>query len=699
MFGVKRIFPYLVCEFGKGTLSNLVKECFGADFPDIIKKKQVNYIYNYLSDLGAKSVLLEAEYVDKDYLEDYSRYYVKCFNRYGERCARLHFFKEEITHSDFDSIFKDPCSTNKGKIIDSYLGFVVVKPIPKTFIGKTCLKVYESFSQKKSPNHLITQKYEAGLFGLKLHVNTVAFQEQDKVLSACATTAIWSALHALKKGSIRNISSSGEITLAAINHINNSSNSFPNDGLTNKQILRALDVEGLRHHLINIEKFDRSNKNRIFEIIKIYIDSNLPIILGADIYERQTCEKKESSKDQEYIVKHLDGHAVTVLGYEDSPDEKVLYLHDDRIGPFARARIGEINDLVPNIKRGAEELDWCIVLQEKDDDGNWLAAEQILVPDSLIIPTDKKVRIPAEYISNTCCSIIEEYETYIESFKAAGEDISKLQGCLTCSVTLGELSDIRERVFNDKRVVNRRKVLTKSAARFLWSAKFNFKDELAFELLFDATDIPQGNIVSNIIIYDDVNFEASIGYFRGLINSGHPLPDSDELNFLGAFISFLKEENKDLSYYLDNQYGELRAPLYLKEEELADNQLQEQKNTKKYYGNTSNSLEDDFADINGEDSNYAIWVIAHDGALLIGKEDGSKGHPALTGFKPARIAGELRRDADGWYINAKSGRYSGDYEKANDLLNNAKNKFCEVYSCQDLDFRVEEYYPEKNPNT
>jgi len=694
------MFPYLVCEFGKGTLSNLVKECFGTDFPDIIKKKQVNYIYNYLNDLEAKSVLLEAEYVDKDYLEDYSRYYVKCFTRYGERCARLHFFKEKITHSDFDSIFEDIDSSNKDKITDSYLGFVVVKPIPKTFIGKTCLKVYESFFNEESSKALITQKYTVGLFGLKLHVDTVAFQEQDKVLSACATTAIWSALHGLKKNNIRDIPSSGEITLAAINHINNSSNSFPNDGLTNKQILRALDVERLRHHLINIETYDESNKDRIFEIIKIYIDSKVPIILGADIYEKQKYENESNEDNQEYIINRLDGHAVTVLGYQDLDNEKVLYLHDDRIGPFARARIGRIKDFVPNIKSGAEKLDWCIALQEKNDDGEWLAVDQILIPDSLIIPTNKKVRIPAEYISNTCCSIIDEYELYIDSFKEAGEDVSNLQSCLTCRVTLEELSGIRERVFNDERVINKRDVLTKSTARFLWSAKFCFKSELAFELLFDATDIPQGNIVSNIIIYDEVNFEASIGYFKGLINSGHPLPESKELNFLGAFISFLKPKEKDLFDYLDNEYGELRAPLYLKEAELADDQLQEQKNIKKHYGKIDHYLEDDFAHVHDDNDIHMIWVISHDGALLIGEEEGNKGHPTLTGFKMARIAGELRRDTDGWYINSKSGRYSSDYENANDLLHNVKNKFYEVYSCDDSDFRVKEYNEEdKGCNT
>lgn len=59
-----------------------------------------------------------------------------------------------------------------------------------------------------------------------------------------------------------------------------------------------------------------------------------------------------------------------------------------------------------------------------------------------------------------------------------------------------------------------------------------------------------------------------------------------------------------------------------------------------------------------------IWAIANDGALLLGKEINGKGHPSLTGFKPARIAGELRLVAgEKWVINSKSGRYRGDYSK------------------------------------
>ena len=192
-----------------------------------------------MNDLGAGSILLETDYVDRNYLEDHSRYYVKCFNRYGGRCARLHFFKamidpdtqedlSKVDHSKLKTIF-DSSSPNEKieEIKGCYLGFIVIKPIPQTFIGRTCLKVYDSLlNQGETYKKIIRKTYTANLYGIELTVKSIAFQEQDKVIAACATTAIWSTLHALRWINSSNVPSPSEITLSAINHIKDSSNSF-----------------------------------------------------------------------------------------------------------------------------------------------------------------------------------------------------------------------------------------------------------------------------------------------------------------------------------------------------------------------------------------------------------------------------------------------------------------------------------------
>ena len=124
--------PYLVCEFSKPTLSNLVKECFGSDFPDIFHKSQIDYIFRYLKDLKAVSVLLEFNYIDRDYLEDYSLYYVKCFKNYGHTCARLHFFSKKVDHTQFNKLLRESNPPDLEELQSKYLGYMVIKPLPKT---------------------------------------------------------------------------------------------------------------------------------------------------------------------------------------------------------------------------------------------------------------------------------------------------------------------------------------------------------------------------------------------------------------------------------------------------------------------------------------------------------------------------------------------------------------------------------------
>ena len=75
--------PFLISDFNRELVSLLIKQCFGATFPDIHKKRQVNYLFNYLDQLNAKTVICESDYVDREYLEDFSSYYVKCFSNYS----------------------------------------------------------------------------------------------------------------------------------------------------------------------------------------------------------------------------------------------------------------------------------------------------------------------------------------------------------------------------------------------------------------------------------------------------------------------------------------------------------------------------------------------------------------------------------------------------------------------------------------
>ncbi|WP_175772933.1 hypothetical protein [Paraburkholderia phenazinium] len=697
--------PFLVCEFGKSTLSNLVRECFGSNFPDIFRKKQIDYLFRYLSDLGTKSVLLECEYVDKDFLEDYSRFYVKRFNSLGAKCARLHFFSQDVDHRKIEEILAAADDGAIKALQAAYLGFIVVKPLPKTFIGKTCLRRYDHLTEALGVRTL-TRRYEVNLFGLPLFVDTIAFQEQDKVVSACATTSIWSALNALPWRSVRAIPSCSEITTSAINFIDGSSNSFPNKELSNKQILRALDVEGLRHHMQSLEAV---SQREFFETIKCYIDSGLPLILGTDVY----------AVDDGGKLARKGGHAVTVLGYKFTGEasmptktfsrlqlsDDALYLHDDRLGPFARARFAAIT---PS-GEGEPSIQWGLVVQEKDDRGEWQAPHELLHLKELIVASDRKVRLPPFFAINTANTVIHVYEKEVQRIAVENDntEISALLNQLSYDVRLEEIAtlkrhfmkDARDQAFTDEEgheltaesheiealKSERIRFLTGSFSRFQWVVTFKYRTHRAFKMLIDATDIPQGDAVSAVLVCNKMAANATLEVLRASAKSHealHALGEEESQTFFTSFLRRLGSAESGLDDHLNRTYGAPRAPRKLKESEFKDGQILVNQTLERFYEPIDKPLNEKFPDlVAGDEDSYLIWAIGQDGALLVGREINQMGHPCLTGFKPARIAGELRRTADGWVINAKSGRYSQDYDNRMELLKNALSRFQTLFYC------------------
>lgn len=95
---------------------------------EVSLKQHKNYFETYFNKLGAKTIVAEFDYIDHDYLEDYSNYYVKCFHDYHRKCARLHFFQESFTKDDFSKVLSSENNPLLGKILETYLGFIVVKP-------------------------------------------------------------------------------------------------------------------------------------------------------------------------------------------------------------------------------------------------------------------------------------------------------------------------------------------------------------------------------------------------------------------------------------------------------------------------------------------------------------------------------------------------------------------------------------------
>jgi hypothetical protein len=119
--------------------------------------------------------------------------------------------------------------------------------------------------------------------------------------------------------------------------LNEGAKVFPTAGLTPPQVARSLAHYGLAPTVVYLSpnNFIDDLKERIYA----YINNETPLILGGDVYEK-------TSEGSKYLGKHL----VCVVRYnmDDSKtagDGRILsdaidkiYIHDDRFGPFIKAK-------------------------------------------------------------------------------------------------------------------------------------------------------------------------------------------------------------------------------------------------------------------------------------------------------------------------------------------------------------------------
>ncbi len=684
---------FLVSAFEKLTISNLVKEAFGSEFFEIYSKRQVDYAFRYLNDLKAKSVVLEMEYVDKDYLDDFSQYYVRRFNGRGHKCARLHFFSSVFSHEEINDTLIDSHEERRNNLRKSYLGYMVIKPLPKTFIGRTCLRVYDSLLEEQ----MMLREYDVSFFGITMSVRSVAFQEQDKVVSACAATATWSGLHAAHWVPLQSIPSCSKITTDAVNFISDSSNSFPSKELSNKQIMRALDVSGQRHYQHPLSDMPQ---DVALLLIESYVRSRIPLILVGEVYDN-------NNKEMDFT--HRGGHAVSVAGFRLSQGNTDLFVHDDRLGPFVRSRVDAISGYV---KKSANEKfsDWVLIIQEKRDNGDWVNAREVIIPKTLIAICPKKVRLPLYLCLNTCKQVIDMYQEAVREEEIVSDrkgDVSPIKkSVVSYEISLVTTPDLKGKIVksavcylsdSEKKILEEEgfptdpskqklDLLTRSMARNQWCAQFSVDSKHAFIVLFDATDIAQGDAVS-AIYFQDLKLSAAVilGVKKIADVSKRVLGEPSKESFIDSFLRKITINSKGLADHLDRTYGPPLAPSRLKLHETNDGEIINNLTARAYYEAVDAPLEEVFPDLASGTSSHKIWVIDFEGTLLIGGEcengnEGNElGHPTLTGFRPARISGELRFRNGKWLINARSGRYSKNYAKSADFLKNAVIRFRSIF--------------------
>ena len=410
-------------------------------------------------------------------LDDYQAYYVRCFKMYNKECKRIHFFKSIFTQDEFNKYLIDDYSAEFKKILnDSYLGHIVVKPLPEALIGKTVLVTYPSDGGRRSFPCL--RDYKVGLFGTELNLKSLAFQEQDTVLAACATTALWSAFQQTAIIFDSKLPSPSKITTVASQSLEISNRAFPTHGLNLYQMRQAIIDVGLEPEMRKCEEMEDFSG-----FVMGYLKYGIPIILGIAFLNPHS-------------QKLVDMHAVTIAGYNVGGDPTVLgsrgiplkahsidkiYVHDDQIGPFSRIKLD--NPISPiNLT-----TDW-------DFRCNCGCNQLLLVrPRVVIVPVYHKIRITYENVSK----IVNRFHEWIDSLFAKN---------LEWEIYLSTVNDLKKSYLHNADVDSqqRYKIMIHNYPKYIWRAVLYIDNHHALELIFDSTDIERGMFLNDIIICCDI---------------------------------------------------------------------------------------------------------------------------------------------------------------------------------------------------
>lgn len=669
--------PYEVLPYSHDALSLLIQRVTGTSFHRVRQKRQISYLDHYITHWQRREnpnrtiqMIVENHYIDQHFIEDFAQYYVRCFHPYPRECVRVHFFLSDLVQEQNNPGNKKPVldelcfrdilegknsdGVNQEQLRKDYLGFVVIRPIPETFLAKVCLRLYSNImSGNTNGCTVLTIENKVSLFGIPLQVDSVPFQEQDRVLSACATSAIWSFFYAHKCVSRINLPSSITITKSAYPSNNGMDVRFPNLGLSPDMMCRSIRNQGLEPSVIGLT--DSTAAQQLLEHVYAYVNSGWPILLGLKVF---------NEKGEEQGL-----HAITVLGYKLSENSvlpldsdqvrmkahkiKYLYIHDDRVGPYARLTFDAGRWII-----GVESISELKTFDTKET----------YEPTCLILGVYHKQRISYVRIKQTCQNLQDFLLLFCKSDMAGNEsqrqEMGMIISALEWDIQIENVQSLKQRLLKEDRAIKgKSEIITASLPRFVWSIKARRNDQEIMELLFDATDIPQGHAFLGILHYN--RFSESLfrsfgdycqtSYTKVLNQNEFDRIPSDHL--WGIVDFFVRE--KDYQDSLDGLFGKLKTPKYVKPMEIEKDGLLYQHPWILFAGDPAVVL---------EEAKKYIWVINKSGALVIGHEDNSQGpefggHPTLLRGEPGRIGGELLFNSQQqcWEVNAKSGRYSYCY--------------------------------------
>jgi hypothetical protein len=237
------------------------------------------------------SALLEEDYVDADYRNEYYSFYASTFRNLSERCRRLHFFRK---------IGNGPQ--------ERYLGFCVLRPIRSRPVGRTFIVP----PRELRPYVSCLTSTVARPYGEKLRVSGFPFMEQDAQLGVCAHTSVWMAAlyHHLSNHTPRRFISD---VAAAANSRLEYWRPTPSDGLSDEQVGAAL--QEIKLPAISYAVAKPPLNEGVSDVVCRYLNSRLPVLLTTKEHVTVLIGYGRDKKGKLFFIRSDEGQAPYVPVY------------------------------------------------------------------------------------------------------------------------------------------------------------------------------------------------------------------------------------------------------------------------------------------------------------------------------------------------------------------------------------------------
>lgn len=466
---------------------------------------QVRYLATYLThdEVAARTMVVERPYIDRHYLQEFVGHYATTLRPVPSTTTRVHFFREPIEASAWDSIVggaaTEGVEQTERALCEAYLGYIVVRPLAACPVGRTALAPYPFTRSRHYPPGLTT--HDVHLHGLTLRVKALPFQQQDRALGACATTAMWSAVARVMRADGGRAPTPLEVA-RSVPGVHAQLVASP-DGLTLEQMRGTVRALGYDAHV-----FTPSDRDEFLLMLKSYVAGGIPVVLrlrladgevhATTIAGMRVHDDEVSARD---LVLRSGTDQVTSLGLSR------LYLHDDRLGPYARFVFVDPTEAETEEARSGGYPPPLYIRFEARKPGftDYEAPARI---ETALVPLYPKIRTTAKGLLG-CAG---EYLPLVRAIAGSSRDRLRLE----VFYALG--GDYLRHVGDVLRDAGRLTGLRRTAflSRYVGVLRFHVDDDWLLDLVLDTTDVMRGRSEATPLVLATAANESALASLHAL---------------------------------------------------------------------------------------------------------------------------------------------------------------------------------------